>query len=26
MKNDENKENNAIFWMFFVEYDEKWRK
>jgi hypothetical protein len=21
-----NEENNAIFWMFLVECDEKWRK
>jgi hypothetical protein len=26
MKNEENKGNNAIFWMFLVECDEKWRK
>jgi hypothetical protein len=26
MKNEENKGNNAIFWMFFVECDEKWTK
>jgi hypothetical protein len=26
MNNEENKGNNAIFWMFFVECDEKWRK
>jgi hypothetical protein len=26
MKNDENKGNNAIFWMSLVEYDKKWRK
>jgi hypothetical protein len=26
MKNEENKENNAIFWMFLIEFDEKWRK
>jgi hypothetical protein len=26
MKHEENKENNAIFWMFLVECDEKWRK
>jgi hypothetical protein len=26
MKNEENKENNAIFWMFLVECDEKWGK
>jgi hypothetical protein len=26
MKNEENKENSAIFWMFLVECDEKWRK
>jgi hypothetical protein len=25
-KNEENKGNNAIFWMFLVECDEKWRK
>ncbi len=23
MKNEENKENNAIFWMFLVECDEE---
>jgi hypothetical protein len=26
IKNEENKDNNAIFWMFLVECDEKWRK
>jgi hypothetical protein len=26
MKNEENKENNASFWMFFVICDVKWRK
>jgi hypothetical protein len=26
MKNEENKGKNAIFWMFLVECDEKWRK
>jgi hypothetical protein len=26
MKNEENKGNNSIFLMFFVECDEKWRK
>jgi hypothetical protein len=26
IKNEENKGNNAIFWMFLVECDEKWRK
>jgi hypothetical protein len=26
MKNEENKGNNAIFWMFLVECDDKWRK
>jgi hypothetical protein len=26
MENEENKGNNAIFWMFLVECDEKWRK
>jgi hypothetical protein len=26
MKNEENKGNNAIVWMFLVECDEKWRK
>ena len=26
MKNEENKEKNAIFGMFLVECDEKWRK
>jgi hypothetical protein len=26
MKNEENKGNNAMFWMFLVECDEKWRK
>jgi hypothetical protein len=26
MKKEENKGNNAIFWMFLVECDEKWRK
>jgi hypothetical protein len=26
MKNEENKGNNAIFWMFLVECDKKWRK
>jgi hypothetical protein len=26
IKNEENKENNAIFWMFLVECLEKWRK
>jgi hypothetical protein len=26
MKNEENKGNNAIFGMFFVECDKKWRK
>jgi hypothetical protein len=26
MKNEENKGNNAIFLMFFVKCDEKWRK
>jgi hypothetical protein len=26
MKNEVNKGNNAIFWMFLVECNEKWRK
>jgi hypothetical protein len=26
MKNEENETINAIFWMFLVECDEKWRK
>jgi hypothetical protein len=26
MKNEENKGNNAIFGMFLVECDEKWKK
>jgi hypothetical protein len=26
MKNEENEAINAIFWMFLVECDEKWRK
>jgi hypothetical protein len=26
MKNEENKGNDAIFLMFLVECDEKWRK
>jgi hypothetical protein len=26
MKNEENKGNNAIFWMFLVECHEKWKK
>jgi hypothetical protein len=26
MKNEENKGNNAIFGIFLVESDEKWRK
>jgi hypothetical protein len=26
MKNEDNFGNNAIFWMFLVESDEKWRK
>jgi hypothetical protein len=26
MKNEESKGNNAFFWMFLVEFDEKWRK
>jgi hypothetical protein len=26
LKNEENKGNNAMFWMFLVKCDEKWRK
>jgi hypothetical protein len=26
MKNEENKGNNAIFWMCLIEYDEIWGK
>jgi hypothetical protein len=26
IKNEENKGNNVIFWMFLVECHEKWRK
>jgi hypothetical protein len=26
LKKEENKGNNAIFWIFLVECDEKWRK
>jgi hypothetical protein len=26
LENEENKGNNAMFWMIFVECDEKWTK